>query len=448
LQTTHPTVHCPRSTIRRRRRRAVTIVEVLFAILVATVGIFSVIVIFPFASSQARRARVNDMLANAGRSAFHNFDTRGLRRPDRWVAWDQRAGASGAFVPINLDRRRPPILPTNAQFAESFCIDPRMIAAHTTVVTPGNIQRLMPAVSATGGLGGQCVQTFPYTEPFTDANRDSMWNTGENFQDLNGNGVHDPPQWMSTLGPFFDSSLMRRITLRTAAGSNFCMTLAQANAIFMIDDDIAYQRNAGDKSLPANQDALLVSGGAPSPNRWLKRDSERKISWLATLVPRFDASLILDPTIVIDEYVLSVVMLYEQPADLGTLDMYKERVVDGQFEGTGATGGEIVLTSTSPEQLKLRANNWVMVSGTYQMTPAVFITRFQWYRVTECDAEPEFNGTAYVLNATLMGQDWNTAYANPPTTLGGLVGQVRVTIVEGAFAVYEKSIRLESGSSM
>src|SRR3954454_20687500 len=72
----------------RRPRRAVTIIEVLFAILVATVGVFSVIAIFPFASSQAKRARLNDMFAVAGRSAFHDFDARGMRIPDHLMAYD------------------------------------------------------------------------------------------------------------------------------------------------------------------------------------------------------------------------------------------------------------------------------------------------------------------------------------------------------------------------
>src|SRR4051812_20008513 len=116
-------------------RRGVTIVEVLFAILVATVGVFSVIAIFPFASAQAKRARLNDIFANAGRSAFHDFDARGMRIPDRLVAWDQ---GTGGFQSLNeLTQVNQPdfdwtkVTPINYQKNEAFCIDPRFIGANT-----------------------------------------------------------------------------------------------------------------------------------------------------------------------------------------------------------------------------------------------------------------------------------------------------------------------------
>ena len=84
------------------------------------------------------------------------------------------------------------------------------------------------------------------------------------------------------------------------------MTFAQANTIFRIDDDIAYQRDDKDKSKPPTQDALIV----PNPGgtgEWLKRDSERKISWVATLVPELNVSGVQS-----DQYVLSVVMINER----------------------------------------------------------------------------------------------------------------------------------------
>jgi len=126
-----------------------------------------------------------------------------------------------------------------------------------------------------------------------------------------------------------------------------------------------------------------------------------------------------------------------------------ERVVTGYCLTDGTTGGEFRLISSDPEQLKLRANSWVMVSGVLQGYSTT--GRFQWYRITECDPEPTLNSATgyYELYATLMGQDWNlsiSAPAPPQYAIAGLI-PVRVTIVQGAFAVYEKTIRMEADSS-
>jgi len=409
--------------------------------MVTTVGLFGAIAVFPFASAQARRSRIFDMLAAAGRSAFHDFDARGMRRPDMWVAWDQSPGApaSQGFMPA--------MSVSNKQIAESYCIDPRMIAAHTTYV--GGVPKLLPIVSSSGNPGGQCVQYFPYVEPYVDGNNNGFMDGSESMVDLNGNGGFDPPQF-NPLGKTFDSSLMRRITLRQTGNStllpsyNTPMSLAQANAIFKIDDDLTYDRPESDKSLAATQSATAINGVA---NTWGRRQTDGKISWLATLVPKFDISGL--PS---DEYTLSVVMLYDRPNDLDILDNKKERVVNGVWQSAGATGGEIYLTGTDIEQLKVRPNDWVMVSGSYYVSQlSAYVTRFQWYRISDCDPEPVAvapPGVGYELYATLIGQDWNMSFLSPPAGVGGSApGKVRVTIVAGAFAVYEKTVRLDYGSA-
>ncbi len=455
-----------------RRRRGVTIIEVLFAILVATVGVFSVIVIFPFASAQAKRARLNDMFANAGRGAFHDFDTRGMRIPDQLMAYDPGSppNVTAGFYSLNeLTQLNQPdfawatVTPRNFQKNEAICIDPRFIGAWFT---------------ANAGLPAWC-RTFPYQEPFADANNDGLCQPGETYTDLNNNGVHDPFQNSSTIstnasglpGSQFDTSLMRRVTLRASrAGPG--MSFAQANAVFTIEDDIAYKRDDKDKSKPPTQDLIpLTPAYATSnpSNEFLKRDSERNISWIATLVPQLNVSGVQS-----DEYTLSVVMIYErsngdiiinpvypflpsQTPSAGGLagDKLNERTVTGYCLGGGVSGGEFLLVSSDADQLKVRPNQWIMVSGVLP-SPNSTIGRFQWYRVTECDPAPTLNTqtNVYELNVTLMGQDWNlsvSAPAPPAYIYSGLTAQgintVRVTIVQGAFAVYEKTIRMEADSS-
>jgi hypothetical protein len=442
-------------------RRGVTIVEVLFAILITTVGLFSAMAIFPFASAQARRARLNDMFAAAGRSAFHSFDARGMRRPDRWLAWDQRVNAgNGAFVPyLSL---------SNRQTHEAVCIDPRLIGKHTRFVGSNQILNSVPVTRANGQPGfvpaqfATFLHRFPYGEPYEETDYNGACDTSEGPLELNLSAGHDPPQMPHPSlgyprnGPPnnlpYDTSLMRRITLRTASGSNYAMSLLQANRIFISEDDISYDRDEEDKSKPASQSTVLLQSAA-SLNEWAKRNSEGQLSWIATLVPQYDVSGAPN-----DNYTLSIVMIHGRTdLRLETVDKMSERTVNGQLDGTGASGGEIVLASPDRDQLKLKPHDWVMLSGTYfpvvgqPNQPPQPISRFQWYRVSDCDIEPEEISTGvYALNATLIGQDWNMNYVAlplPPNQPGGRPGDVRVTIVEGAFAVYEKTVRLEYGSA-
>src|SRR5262245_29948828 len=98
------------------RRRGVTILEVLFSILVTSVGLLGAIALFPVATAQARRARVNDDAATTGRSAVHIFDTLGMRRPfDRWYTWSIPGSQFIVATPTTLDTR------------QSYCIDSRLV---------------------------------------------------------------------------------------------------------------------------------------------------------------------------------------------------------------------------------------------------------------------------------------------------------------------------------
>src|SRR5262245_60622065 len=121
-----------------RRRRGVTILEVLFSILVTSVGLLGAIALFPVASARARRARVNDATAAAATNAVHMLDSMGMRRPyDRWYTWvtvgtPRFVGAT----PATLDLR------------QSYCIDTRFVVRNTLNWDTANIKTgLFPYVS-------------------------------------------------------------------------------------------------------------------------------------------------------------------------------------------------------------------------------------------------------------------------------------------------------------
>jgi hypothetical protein len=150
---------------------------------------------------------------------------------------------------------------------------------------------------------------------------------------------------------------------------------------------------------------------------------------MATLVPRVD----LYSGKTSDEYVLSIVMFYDRPADL-SLTVSNENVIERTVSmstlatgTTGDTGGEVLLywpysgtqstasDATANERLKVRANDWVLLSGK-QTVGSNSVDRFQWYRVTHCDPEVQYSAATtsptlparYERYVTLLGQDFDT----------------------------------------
>jgi hypothetical protein len=419
-----PTSRVPRSCA--RPRRGVSIVEVIFAIGITSVGLLGAIAIFPVASAQVRKARTNDAMAAAGRSAVHLFDTWGMRRPtDRWYTWYPNVS--------------PPQFGIVAwQQGVSYCIDSRFVVRNK-------------ANWNTAQLGAQ---VFPYNSPL------------------------NPPGVAPTLNPrmsrvaFFPGTLdpanvftrdqfdRQNITQADALGAPaYGRNLLLADSLFVFSDDLAILRPGiddvsklnlpgvrNDRSQPSFQIFPTLSGGIAGP-----RPTQGHMSWMATLVPKID----LYSGQGSDEYVLSIVVFNDRPNDLflttyanGGNENILERVVNVVVQGDGSSGGEVLLSYAASqsttndkfaaERLKLRANDWILLAGKQVAVPNA-VDRFQWYRVTHCDTEIDYGNNvsgAYSRYATLIGQDWNT----------NLLLQ-QATLMEGAAAVYEKTIRLDYGSA-
>ncbi|MCU0876710.1 MAG: hypothetical protein MUF06_02840 [Pirellulaceae bacterium] len=379
-------------------RRGVTIIEVLFAILVVVVGLFGALALLPAAVAQARKARTAESLAVAGLSGVHEFDSRGMRKTSNWMRWNS---VTNQFVFEPVD----PLTGIPVASTASYCIDPRMIAASNAT----------PALATQAGF-------FPYTALATDPRmfRISLWD-----------GINRAPQ---------PQQPMSRIL---------------ADTIFSCDDDLSYIRNDGDDTLEAYQqwDRLPADSTIANPfaRRVARRQANRNMSWLATLVPKLDRY----SARATDTYVLSLVVFNQRPSNLGvdpatstlftTVDDATERVVNvGGMPGLGVTGGEVLLTSRlatsqaeAEVELNLRPNDWIMLSGVTSTTSGN-VYRFQWYRVSDTEAEVTYNGTAYERYVTLIGRDWDVVGMPAPTN-------VQAVICQGVIGVYEKTIKLESG---
>ena len=386
FRTLNPESRIPSSRSSLTRRRGVSLLEVLFAILVTTIGLLGAVAVLPVASMQAQKGRMNDAMAVAGLSAVHEFDTRGMRQTSRWMAWDSTNNRYSS-IPLGPFTQVPLVnSAANPQYGRSFCIDPRFIAANPTSPNSGT------------------ASFFPYTA--------------------------------STSEP-----RMLRITLfsglRDSSNNMLPMGSTQADHIFQLADDLTYERPEDDRTLNARQ---IFDSFPSDATKASKRQSDGHMSWMATLVPKLERHAA--PSL--DTYVLSIVMFHDRPAglSLSEVDPLRERIVELETMASGSpvpgvSGGEVQLKSGTEAALKLRPNDWIMLSGFVSHGgggPSIPV--FKWYRVSDCDPEVEFDGTTYTRYATLIGEDWNTAV--PLTTL-------RATIVDGVVGVYEKTIRLEPG---
>jgi len=192
-------------------RRGVTIMEVLFAIMVTGIGLMAALTLLPVAATQARKARTADASTSAVTAAVGYFDAMGMRKPQNWIAYNMGTGTP-----------RYPWAEFQAGTAswfdgsQSFCIDPRMIAAN--LQNPAN-----PLLGVTGTTlppGGRSgATTFPRNIVY-GPNQPAMWRLSL-YSGLNGPGPAFAPLPLPKL---------------------------MADSAFVFDDDLNYDR-AADASL-------------------------------------------------------------------------------------------------------------------------------------------------------------------------------------------------------
>jgi hypothetical protein len=186
---------------------------------------------------------------------------------------------------------------------------------------------------------------------------------------------------------------------------------------------------------------------------------------MATLVPKHE--LYAPGVVGTDMFILSVIVFHDRPLvdlsiDTAGTEMYdySERVARASFAdagGTGFAGGELVLIwpadgsiigasqanfEIAKKALHVRGGDWIMLGG---HAPSAFgpVPIFRWYRVSEADHEPLYHTTDqhYEVAVSLTGQDWDTSlFATVPGT------DPQATIVTGVVGVYEKTVRLETGT--
>lgn len=403
-------------------RQGVTLLEVLFAILIASVALLGAIAVFPVALGTAKRGQVADLTSVAGQSAIHAFDAEYMRRPARWLRWDT-ATSQPNFLPVAFNESG------NALFGRAFCIDPRGFEY--------NRQRDI----AEGQDNSNLWSWFPAV-----------------------------PETNPTPNAIPHSSRMVRLTLHNGnpafPTTAVPMPFIQADKVFRIEDELIYER-PDDNSLPAQQ---LFTGGS-------RRQEEGRLTWMATLWPKVDARQLAasttNPATIDDKYVLSIVVFYNRTPDMEVpnnddrpWNEWTAKVLAADFHSGGVGGGEVTITTNDPAQdpafnaeeyVDVRRGSWLLLGRTIP-TASTPIQYFQWYRVSDAgDTVPA--GGRWQREVSLIGPDWpadlmprTVLSAYDPTTganagdlrLGdGVAEECDVIIVPNVAHVYERTISLD-----
>ena len=352
------------------RRAGVSLLEVLFSIGVALVGLAGIAALLPVAGIQANKGALADSAARLGADAIREFHVRSMGNPSTWRWYDGSGFSSLSLAQLTA--------------GNSFCLDPRFVAQ-------GDVIPRDHALRA----------QFPYVAP----------------------------------GAVLS---MPRITLiRSLTPPVTIMGTLQANQVFTSDDSLVFDLPK-DRTIGPVQNFSVSSSNQP-----LRRSATGNVSWMATIVPKLDLTGNLT-----DEYTLSVVVFSRRIIDptLTNENLASERVVmvaPGTFySGQPAIGGGDLRLATrrdNPDDLELRSGDWVMLSGTKMRTGTLApIQVHTWYRVVNAGEEPFLASPGvWVRDVTLVGPDWDWQNLSTAT---------QVTIMRGAVAVFEKTIRLETSS--
>jgi type II secretory pathway pseudopilin PulG len=412
-------------------RRGVTLLEVLFAIGVAALGLLGAIAVFPVALSQARKGRTADISAVGGESAIATFQVQGMHEPQRWIYWNT-ATSNWAAVPANFQQSNSPF------FGYSFCIDP-MLFAHNAADDPGNAATWahFPAVPQTAATNTR-MQRIGLQNIW--AGPDGRWGVASIDDDTNG-VVDDLGEWKWAGS---DDGMQQ-------------MSEVVADKAFRIEDELMYERPS-DETLPAAQlfTGMKDSAGNPVPGR---RQEEGRLTWFATLVPKLNRDQPVDASGIArldDEYVLSIVVCRDRASGEALhvndpanpehpWNEWTAKILPNDFHSGGVGGGEVTITTNDTavdatfnreEYTTLKSGQWVMLGRTIPGDVAA-VQYHQWYRVADA-AETVANGNRWSQDVSLIGPDWPADVMLPV----GANEECDVTIMPTVVHVYERTIRL------
>lgn len=381
----------PRITLRaplseRTGRAAFSLLEVLIAMFILTVGMLGIAAVVVIGNASALRAMVADRVANVGRNGLAEVRTREMLNATRWV------NINGSPVVANRDQPLPA--------GEAFCIDPLYISA---------------VIAQNGGVPSADLGRFPYDSTVLSMRRVSL------------NIAANPTQPQLVLG---NRKLWERVFVAEDDLVFDAAALSRPRLLFRTDTGATLPVPA----LPGD-----TGGGNP-----LYPDYQGMYSWMVTvvpLVPRAPAST--------QKYQVSVVVFRNRNLlwrDDPTADMPGERVAVANLLGGGDVRLSVPMAAVgigdADEYLNVPAGQYLLLGGraTVRTDPPQFQNVFFWYRVI-ASGELTQVGNYYQREFTLAGPDWDLDWCVKNDTDGdGVAQEAQAVLCTNVYGVYTQVV--------
>ena len=378
------------SFLTQSMRRAVTLVEVIFAVGVVLIGLLGLMSVLPLAGRRATDAISLNTSAALAESVFDDMMAR------RFLSNGRLLKMSDIATPLDT---------SSLTTSDSYVLDPMFPSVYEQ--TEG---RITSAFTATGN--GYSQTLFPYYETTHNPNQDPLSSGSRTLAAqprLDRVGIANPDTMTNELA-FINAE--------------------QALALVESPDDLPVFRPK-DRTLSSTFTALQ---GVNSGLVYGKRVPRGVYSWIATVNP-FPTGGYASVSVAILKsrqrsfLVPGTTTGTDDPNDNAVSERVASIVSSSGFDG--GAGGVVHLRSSSKTVSQLRSDDWIMLSGTAGSDEI-----HRWFRVVGVDGKAqEINDGGTIVwehRVLLDGPDWS--FASAPNTYA--------TLVEGVVSVTERTVLL------
>ena len=460
-------------------RAGISLVEVLIAMGILTIGLLGVAALFPVGAFYMQKGDVADRGSAVAQAAFNELLSRGVLDPEKWLMWEEDGVSTpGApAVPTTLATMNTFLRPFAAKLRQQLAsisvntgATPAAKQWHTAtefgsaiVIDPIAIGGLIDPSTTAYNLGGK----FPGSSFALDGNAPAYYTSPTSPW---------KPWVMSGFRPL--AWTIHRVTIAQAPLTP--MNAVLADRLFSSNDDLAMDLPAA-RDKPSIQrldiSSVDLNGNGTSTDDPLTRQSRGDYSWIVTVSPTTAEArnaLALDPSRA--SYEVSVAVFYKRivgrnvPKDdadfTANLELLSrtERIVNARVVSTGLNGGELLLTAVEPTNDNpfdnLKTGNWIMLCGPHpnstQERP-MFVAR--WYRVMSIEGKnSRLDDQGIPTSDTTQPERRLISVRGPqwpwqPESNGDLTNDYYLgnllcaAIVPNVVAVHAKTIRLEGKSA-
>ena len=436
-------MHIPIDTPKQTNRNGITLVEVIFAIGVALIGLVGLVSVLPIAGRRAQSA-VN---LNEGAALANNvFDELRARGALERAAWRVRADFDSSTTRARTRNMTlgmgatidPGLAPADAiDNSLAFCIDPLFFStSHSSLPEPRGSYVDYQAI---GGNGYRRMlfpfyraEHSPLVDPSLGTSDDTTW-FAVNTTDGTRSGAGD-----------FGSRMVRIGLAGPVVGAQ---TARESEAVVDDRNGVAINRTR-DRSLhPTIQGQRVFNGGAI----YGKQLSDGGLSWIATCNQLPGTQFMSVSVVIMHQRDRG---FFTRQSDSGVAPNERANATDERLAWVsapsgfnGGAGGSVTLSGAANTSDQLQTNDWIMLS---RVTPNGSIHR--WYRVVSVGKDSDRTTISDPLDSSmernvwqhrvfLDGPDWSFA-AIPPASVS-FEDLTVATLVSGVVAVSEHVILIQ-----